>query len=70
MKTISNKNMIVYKAIKKYMDQYGYSPSVRDLCELTNLNSPATVHNHLQKLKEFGYIMYTENKSRTIRILK
>lgn len=70
MNTISNRNMIVYNAIKKYMDQYGYSPSVRDICNITQLNSPASVHGHLKRLKEFGYITFTENKSRTIRIIK
>ena len=70
MKNLTNKNMLIYNTIKKYIEIYGYSPSVRDICNIVKINSPASVHRHLKRLKEFGYITFTENKSRTIRILK
>ncbi|MEN8222071.1 MAG: transcriptional repressor LexA [Acidobacteriota bacterium] len=34
----------------------GYFPSVRDICEITGLSSPATVHSYLTRLVENGYL--------------
>lgn len=58
----------VYKAIKQFIEENGYSPSLREICELANLNSVATVSAHLENLRYLGYITYENNKSRTIRI--
>lgn len=60
----------IYKAIVQYIDEKGYSPTVRELCKMTGKNSPGTVESHLQKLKENGYITFIPNLSRTIRIIK
>lgn len=60
----------IYKAIVQYIDEKGYSPTVRELCKLTGKNSPGTVEVHLQKLKENGYITFIPNLSRTIRIIR
>lgn len=60
----------VFDTIVEYINTNGYSPSVRELCELTGKNSPATIHYHLKRLKEQGYITYNEKKSRTIRIIR
>ena len=61
---------IVYLEIKKYIDKYGYSPSVRELCKLSGKSSTGTIRQHLVNLKKLGYIDYIDKKSRTIRIIK
>lgn len=60
----------LYLTIKKYIENYGYSPTVRELCKLNGVNSPATIHYGLKQLKKKGYIDYQYNKNRTIRIMK
>ena len=60
----------VYMAIKDYIHRRGYSPTVRELCDLTGKSSPATIQAHLVNLKKKGYITFVANKNRTIRILK
>ena len=60
----------VYRAIKKYIKANGYSPSVRDICFLTDKKSSATIAYHFKRLKQMGYITYEEKKKRTIRVLK
>lgn len=64
---LNDEDILMY--ISDFMDQNGYSPTVRELCKETGLKSSATIHHHLKKLKEKGYIEYKENKSRTIKIL-
>ena len=60
----------LYLTIKKYIEEYGYSPTVRELCKLNGVNSPATIHYGLKQLKKKEYIDYQYNRNRTIRIMK
>ena len=61
---------MVYESIKQYIRENEQSPSIRDICELAGLSSPATVHKHLKNLKEKGYIDYEPKTGRSIRIIK
>ena len=65
---LSKSQQVVYQAIKDYIEQYGYSPSIRELCEITGKRSPATIHTHLINLHDLGYIEYKKGSNRTIRI--
>lgn len=70
MERLTEEQQVVLQAIINYIDENAYSPSVRELCEMTGKKSPATIEHHLKNLKEKGYISYKEQKSRTIRVLK
>lgn len=67
---LTEKQRRLYEAIRDYILEYGYSPSMRELCELIGVSSPATIHFGLGILKRKGYIDYKYNRSRTIVILK
>lgn len=67
---MTNKQKILYEVIKKFIDENGYSPTVRELNKLTNIKSPSTTFNKLKQLKRQKYISYEAGKSRTIKILK
>lgn len=60
----------LYIVIKQFINDKGYSPTVRELGEITKKSSPGTTFNKLKKLKEKGFITYEKGKSRTIKILK
>ena len=60
----------IYNIIKDFIKDNGYAPTIREIGELANLKSPATVYTHLEALEEGGYIKTERSKSRTIRILK
>lgn len=47
----------------------GYPPSVREIGFALGLSSSATVHGHLAKLEEKGYIRKDPTKSRTIEVI-
>lgn len=64
-----NNSMPVLSAIKQFMIQHNYAPSMRELSELTDL-SPSNVRYHMQKLAQNGYIQYQVGKARTIVIVK
>ncbi len=54
--------------IKETINAEGYSPSVRDISAALGIKSTSTVHLHLHRLEEMGYIQKEQGKSRTIRV--
>lgn len=54
--------------IKETINAEGYSPSVRDISSALGIKSTSTVHLHLHRLEEMGYIQKEQGKSRTIRV--
>ena len=48
----------------------GYPPSVREIGDAVGLSSSSTVHAHLEKLQQLGYIRRDPTKPRAIEILK
>ncbi len=68
-KTMTKKQEEVLDYVKKYSAEHGYPPAIREICQAMGLSSPATVHTHLKKLEEAGYIKKTNSKFRTIEVL-
>ena len=46
-----------------------HAPSIRQMMKAMNLRSPAPVQSRLERLRNKGYIDWTEGKARTIRVL-
>ena len=69
MEKLTKKQEEVLTVIKKYIAIHGYSPSVREVCELMNLSSTATVFVHMRHLMKKGYLKQTDNKFRTLEVL-
>lgn len=69
MEKLTVKQAKVLQELKKYLADKGYPPTVRELCKLTNLNSTATIHVHLDHLENKGYIKKVKDKNRTIELL-
>jgi len=66
---ISEKQFQIFKFIVDSIKSIGYPPSVREIAEAVDLSSSATVHSHLKKLEDLGYIRRGKGSSRTIEIL-
>ncbi len=69
MNKISKKQSEILDYIKEKVKEKGYPPSVREICEAVGLKSTSTVHGHLTKLEENGYIRRDLTKPRAIEIL-
>ncbi len=67
---MTNKQKIIYDAIQEFLEINGYSPTIRELCDLLDLKSTATMYVHLKKMKEKGVLNYQEGCSRTIVLNK
>lgn len=69
MEKLTDKQSIILQILKKLIAKNGYPPTVREIGEEAHLSSPATIHFHLKKLEEKGYIKKDDNKNRTLEIL-
>lgn len=67
---LTTKESIVLEAIVNYIEINGFSPSIREMCELVGLKSTSTVHNHLTNLENKGYIERKGNLPRALRVVK
>ncbi len=69
MEKLTGRQAFILEVLKKLIAENGYPPTVREIGEKAHLSSPATIHFHLKKLEEKGYIKKGDNKNRTIEIL-
>lgn len=58
----------IFLFLKEYNEEFGYSPSVRDICKAVGLAATSTVHGHLTRLETKGLIERGVGKSRAIKI--
>tara|TARA_Y100000741_G_scaffold331455_1_gene286762 strand:- start:715 stop:1302 length:588 start_codon:yes stop_codon:yes gene_type:complete len=63
---VSKKQEDILNYINKTINNKGYSPTVREICEAVGLKSTSTVQYHLKKLINLGYLNKTDNISRSI----
>ena len=61
---------MVMDYIRKFYDENGYTPSVREIAEQCGIKSTATVHSYLTRLQSKGYLNKTDNKKRSVSIAK
>lgn len=68
MEKLTKKQETILKNVKKFIASNGYAPTIRELCQMCNLNSTATIFVHLKNLASKGYINQTGSKFRTIEL--
>lgn len=67
---LSKMQQKIFDYLVTQIQKQGYPPSVREIGTAVGLRSPSTVHFHLKKLEENGYIAKNAGKGRAITILK
>jgi len=65
---ISARQREILTFIEAQMRDRGYPPSVREIGEAVGLNSPSTVHTHLNTLSRLGYLRRDPTKPRAIEV--
>jgi len=68
MLTKRQKQILDY--ISKYIKKNDYAPSLEEIRKHFKLSSVATIHQHINTLKEKGYLKKIENQPRSIEINK
>lgn len=70
MKELTKRQSEIYQFIKHIVHTKGYPPSVREIGLAVGLASSSTVHGHLSRLEEKGYIKRDPTKPRAIEIIE
>jgi len=68
MLTKRQKQILDY--IKNYIEENDYSPSLEEMGRRFKLSSLGTVHQHIENLREKGYLKKIENQPRSIELNK
>lgn len=69
MEKLTKRQLDILNFIKQKVQEKGYPPSVREIGQAVGLASSSTVHGHLSRLEEKGYIRRDPTKPRAIEIL-
>lgn len=56
--------------IKTFINENGYSPTVREICRLSGLRSTSSVHGHIKRLKAKGHLTSMVERPRSIALTK
>ena len=60
----------IMKFLTKFLEDNGYSPSIRQIGEAISVNSTSLVDYYLKQLEEMEYIERDQHVSRSIRVMK
>ena len=64
------KERIILDFIMQFVDRYGYAPTLKEIGESCNMHSPATIHEHIEKLRVKGYIKKLDGASRGLEVVR
>ena len=66
---LTNRQQEIYDFVVAYARKQGYPPTVREIGAEVGLASPSTVHVHLAKLEQAGYIRRDPTKPRALELV-
>jgi len=66
---LTDRQKQILSYIKDMLHAKGYPPSVREIGTAVGLRSSSTVHNHLIKLEELGFVRRDPTKPRALEVL-
>lgn len=68
MPILYKKQRAVLEFISQYMQTHGYAPTIAEICDAMGVSSPATIHEHLQKLENIGMLKRDWRKMRGMEV--
>lgn len=61
---------IILQYIQEQIEERGFPPSVREICDATGLKSTSTVHGHLKRMEKAGLLQRDSMKPRAMTLLQ
>ena len=69
-KGLSEKHRKVLDVLEHFNAEYGYPPSIREICTKANISSTSVANYYLDRLEKLGYIERDRRVSRGLRLVK
>ena len=67
---MSARQQSILAFIRDFIREKGYPPAVREIGKAVGLSSSASVHSHLQKLEDGGYLQRDPSKPRAMELVE
>ncbi len=55
--------------IMQFIQRYGYAPTLKEIGEALHISSPATVHEHIDRLRQKGYVKKLDGTARGLEVV-
>jgi repressor LexA len=55
--------------ITQFIGRFGYAPTLKEIGEALNIHSPATVHEHVDRLRQKGFIRKLDGTARGLEVV-
>lgn len=68
--TMTKRQKEILDFIQDFFKKYGYSPTFREIGDSLGISSSATVHAHIENLRNKGYLKSDHNKGRSIELVR
>lgn len=65
---LSERQRAILDFVRDFIGKKGYPPAVREIGQAVGLSSSASVHNHLRRLQEIGFIARDSAKPRALEL--
>lgn len=56
--------------ITQFIGRFGYAPTLKEIGESLNIHSPATVHEHVDRLRQKGFIRKLDGTARGLEVVQ
>lgn len=66
---LSERQRNILNFVRQYINAKGYPPAVREIGAAVGLSSSASVHNHLRRLQECGFLQRDAAKPRALELM-
>jgi len=70
MSKLTKKQKQVFDFINTYISENGISPTIEEIRKELKLKAVSTIHEHINSLKEKGYLSKSENSARSLSLKK
>lgn len=70
MSNLTKKQKQVFDFVNTYLAENGIAPTIEEIRKKLKLKAVSTVHEHLNSIKEKGFLSKTENSARSLKLKK
>jgi len=68
-KNLTKRQREILDFVNDFLKDKGYAPSLREIGDHFGLTSPATIHTHIQNLRDKGFLKTSLNEARSIELV-
>lgn len=68
--TLYPKERQLLEFISQFIARFGYAPTLKEIGEAMGMSSPATVHEHIDRLRQKGFIKKLDGTARGLEVIR